>query len=76
MGSSDRLTVGSLEIAAPLYDLVRFEIAPGTGLDPDAVWVALGAIVAELVPENRRLLDVRARHEKSLDDWYPRPAGR
>ena len=70
MGSSDRLTVGSLEIAAPLYDLVRFEIAPGTGLDPDAVWVALGAIVAELVPEHRRLLDVRARHEKSLDDWY------
>ena len=55
-----------MSIAKPLYDLARSEIAPGTGLDPDAVWTSFGNIVTELGPENRRLLDMRARHEKGL----------
>ena len=70
MNALERVNIANLSIAKPLYDLVRSEIAPGTGLDPDAVWTSLGAIVKDLGPENRHLLDVRARHEKGLDAWY------
>ena len=70
MSAFERVDIANLRIAKPLYDLVRSEIAPGTGLDPDAVWASLGTIVTELGPENRRLLDARARHEKALDAWH------
>ena len=70
MSALEPITIANLRIARSLYDLVRSEIAPGTGLDPDAVWTSLGAIVKELGPENRRLLDMRARHEKRLDAWH------
>ena len=39
------------------------------------VWTSLGTIVKELGPENRRLLDVRARHEKGLGEWHEERAG-
>ena len=74
MSASEPVAVANLKIAKPLYDLVRSEIAPGTGLDPDAVWTALGVIVTELGPENRRLLDVRAGHEKRLDASHEKRA--
>ena len=50
-------------------------MAPGTGLDPDGVWEAFGRIVAELGPENRRLLDARGGHEAGLDHWHRERAG-
>ncbi len=75
MSALDPVTVANLRIARPLYDLVKSEIAPGTDLDPDAVWTAFGAIVADLGPENHRLLDERARLEKEIDAWHQDRAG-
>jgi malate synthase len=74
MSELDRVNIANLSIAKPLYDLARSEIAPGTDLDPDAVWTSLGTIVTALGPENRRLLDVRARHERGLDEWHQKRA--
>ena len=74
MSALEPVTVRNLRIARPLYDLVQSEIAPGTDLDPDAVWASLGAIVEELGPENRRLLEVRARHEQEIDAWHEKRA--
>ena len=70
MSVVERVNTANLSIAKPLYDLVRLEIAPGTGLDPDEVWTSFGTIITALGPENRRLLDVRAHHEKGLDAWH------
>ena len=75
MHALEPVTIANLRIARSLYDLVRSEIAPGTGLDADAVWTSLGAIVKELGPENNRLLDMRAHHEKGLDAWHQERAG-
>ena len=68
--------VGRLRVARPLYELVRTEIAPGTGLDPEAVWTAFGTIVDELGPRNRELLEVRAEHERRLHDWHRERIGK
>ena len=74
MSALNPVTIKNLRIARSLYDLVQSEIAPGTDLDPDAVWTAFGAIVETLGPENRRLLEVRARHEQEIDAWHEEQA--
>ena len=74
MSALNPVTIKNLKIARSLYDLVQSEIAPGTDLDPDAVWTAFGAIVETLGPENRRLLEVRARHEQEIDAWHEEQA--
>ena len=51
-----RVTVAGLSIAQPLYDLVRDEIAPGTGISSDRVWQGFANILRELTPRNRALL--------------------
>ena len=56
---TEYVTAGGLNVATVLHDLVRDEIAPGTGVEPDAVWDLLGDIVRELGPRNQALLDER-----------------
>ena len=72
---SPMVAVGDLRVAEPLYDLVRSEIAPGTGVDPDSVWDSLAAIVGDLGPENRRLLEVRDQLQQKIDAWHGQRAG-
>ena len=63
---TDRVTAAGLQVARPLHDLVATRIAPGTGVEPDAFWKELAAIVTDMGPKNRELLDRRA----ALDDWH------
>ena len=70
MSENDFIDIRSLRIARPLYDLVRSEVAPGTGLDPDTVWESFAAIVEDLGPKNRHLLHIRQGLERQLDEWY------
>ncbi|NKN31764.1 malate synthase G [Marichromatium bheemlicum] len=67
---NERIEVGGLRIAKPLYELLRDEIAPGTGIAPDAFWTALGQVVDDLAPRNRALLETRARLQRQIDDWH------
>jgi len=67
---TDRIAVGGLEVAKPLYDLIADEVGPGTGIEPDAFWSALGDIVAELAPRNRALLERRNRLQAQIDQWH------
>ncbi|HEU4618315.1 MAG TPA: malate synthase G [Gammaproteobacteria bacterium] len=66
---TDYATVGRLKIAKPLYDLVRDEIAPGTGIRPDTAWALLEEIVRELGPRNRELLETRNTLQAEVDAW-------
>ena len=68
--------IGGLRVEEVLYDLVRNEIAPGTDVDPDAFWTALGEIVRDLGPGNRELLDMRDRIQEKMDGWYRERKGR
>ena len=63
------IEIGGLKVNEELYDLVRDEIAPGTGVEPDEFWKALGKIVQELGPKNRTLLEKRDTLQKQIDDW-------
>ena len=75
MSALEPVAVANLRIARSLYDLVKDEIAPGTGLDPDDVWTAFGTIVSDLGPRNHGLLDERIRHEREIDAWHQERSG-
>ena len=66
----NRIEIGSLRIDEDLYALVRDEIAPGTGIEADAFWKALGDIVAAFAPENKALLEKRDALQQQIDDWH------
>ncbi|MEJ2466018.1 MAG: malate synthase G [Candidatus Thiodiazotropha sp.] len=63
-------TVGNLQVATILYDLVRDKIAPGTGIDPDAFWHSFEQIVTDLGPVNRQLLEKREALQRQIDNWH------
>ena len=67
---ADMVEIGGLKIDQRLYDLVKDEIAPGTGVNPDNVWTALGQIVADLGPKNRQLLEKRDDLQQRIDAWH------
>ena len=66
----NRIEIGNLSIDEGLYALVKDEIAPGTGIEPDAFWKAFGDIVAAFTPENRALLDKRDALQQQIDAWH------
>jgi malate synthase len=66
---------GGIRIAKPLHDLVRDEIAPGTGVTPDTVWSLLDEIVEKLGPRNRALLAKRDELQAAIDRWLAERRG-
>ena len=62
--------LAGLKVARVLDDLVRDEIAPGTGIEPDHVWSTLKSIVDELGPRNRELLVRRDELQAKIDAWF------
>ena len=66
----NRVAVGKLSVDAELHALVKGEIAPGTGVDAEAVWHALGEIASDLAPQNRRLLEKRDALQAEIDAWH------
>ena len=66
---TDYVSHGGIKIASSLHDLVRDEIAPGTGIAPDTVWTLLDSIVRTLGPRNRALLEKRDALQAKIDAW-------
>jgi malate synthase len=76
MKMGEYVETGDLRVDKGLHELVRDEIAPGTGVDAAAFWQSLGGIVADLGPENAALLEKRDAFQKQLDDWHRERKGR
>ncbi len=72
----DYVTIGSLQVAGPLHDFINAEAIPGTGIDPTAFWRGLGALIEDLAPRNRALLDERDALQRRIDAWHLDNRGR
>ena len=67
---SDRVVVGSLRVARPLYDFITAEALPGTGIDPDSFWAGVDKVVADLTPRNEELLARRDELQSQIDRYH------
>lgn len=72
---TERTTVGSLQVANVLNDLLVNKIAPGTGVEPAHFWSELASILEEFVPRNRELLARRDELQAQIDAWHRDRAG-
>ncbi len=66
----ERIQVGGLAVSKTLYDFIMAEALPGTAVTADAFWNGLGAIVRDLAPRNRTLLDKRDQLQNQIDAWH------
>ena len=72
---NERVATGGLHVAKCLHDLIKDEITPATGVDPEAFWRALADIVRDLGPRNRALLDRRNELQRQIDAWHSERVG-
>jgi len=59
-----------LQVAAELAAFVEERALPGTGVDPARFWAGFSALLRELGPKNRALLDKREAIQSKIDDWH------
>jgi malate synthase len=67
---NERITVGRLRVAKPLYDFIATEALPGTGVEPETFWHGLDALAHDLTPRNQALLSERTRLQTDIDSWH------
>jgi malate synthase len=68
--TTDRVVVGNLRVARPLYDFVTNEALPGTGLDPDSFWAGVDKVVTDLSERNAELLARRDDLQVQIDRYH------
>jgi malate synthase len=65
-----RVQIGGLSVAASLHRFVEEEALPGSGVQPQAFWEGVDAIVHDLAPRNRELLARRDELQSTIDAWH------
>jgi malate synthase len=64
------LKFGKLEIAETLYNFVKDDAIPNTGVDTEHFWNSLTDIVSDLGPKNSALLKTRDELQDKIDNWH------
>ncbi|MFB3090959.1 MAG: malate synthase G [Gammaproteobacteria bacterium] len=64
------IKLGGLAIARPLFELVKNDISPSTGVDNEKFWSSFEEIVRDFQPKNSELLARRDQLQKQIDEWH------
>jgi malate synthase len=66
---SEYVTRAGLQVATPLARLIEEHILPGTDVTADAFWTGYAAMLADLAPDNRELLETRRELQRRINVW-------
>ena len=64
-----------LSVDPILHDFINAEALPGTGVDADAFWAALAAIIDKFALQNKSLLAKRDALQGQIDAWHAERRG-
>ena len=64
---SQRIAIEGLQVDSRLADFVNAKALPGTGVDGDAFWKGLSALIHDFGPRNRDLLAKREDLQAKID---------
>ncbi|MFN3686378.1 malate synthase G [Salinarimonas sp.] len=67
---TNRIDAFGLKVAEPLHAFVEREALPGTGVSAQAFWQGLSALVHDLTPKNRALIEKREAIQAKIDAWH------
>ncbi len=69
MSTLEKIDVAGLRVDKALFEAVRDEFAPETGIDAETVWTTLAHIVRDFGPKLTSLLQKRDRLQADIDNW-------
>ncbi|UAW98833.1 malate synthase G [Halopseudomonas nanhaiensis] len=72
---TERVQVGSLQVAKVLHDFINQQAIPGTGVDTGAFWSGVEALITDLAPVNKALLAKRDDFQAQIDAWHNKRSG-
>jgi len=61
---------GKLKINNKLYELINDKILPHTKINKAKFWKSFEALIYELAPINKELLDIRDTLQEKIDNWH------
>ncbi len=67
--------IESLSVSEKLLNFVNNELLPGTKIKQDVFWKGFSKYVHELAPKNKKLLEIREKLQKKIDDWHKETKG-
>ncbi|MFV1871868.1 MAG: malate synthase G [Oleiphilus sp.] len=67
---TERIQAGGLQVAKELYDFINDVAIPGTGVDQSAFWAGFDALVHDLAPKNKALLEKRDDIQAKIDAYH------
>ena len=75
-GGSPRVVVHGLAVEPVFYRFIDAELLPAIAMPADDFWSGTAAIVRDLTPVNRALLEHRQSLQSQIDDWHREHPGR
>ena len=72
---SARIEKHGLQVDPALVAFIEERALPGTGVDADHFWSEFSALIHELGPKNRALLEKREEMQAQVDGWHKERAG-
>lgn len=75
MTTDERRAIGDLSIAPVFHDFVESELLQAIGFDAATFWAGVEAIITDLTPVNRDLLQTRVELQGKIDAWHKARSG-
>ena len=75
-GGFTRVVVHGLAVDPVFYQFIDAELLPAIDMSADDFWSGMAAIVHDLTPVNRALLEHRESLQLRIDDWHREHPGR
>lgn len=72
---SNYIQQGKLQVDAQLANFINDEVLPNSGVEQEAFWDGFSAIVADLAPKNKALLQKRDELQQQINTWHKEHKG-